>query len=127
MNLRFTTLLTIVVTLLVSASVFAKPSNKWRLEFSGGADSDGVIVINITPVDGETISTETSIEDGTGENAVAKAVVKSLKLQLNKDHFKVERDDGEDVLIKKRRRTPDFDVEIVSNTVEGVRIHPEHE
>jgi len=65
-----------------------------------------------------------AIKDGTGENAVAKAVVKSLKEQLPEDSYHVERDDGEDVLIKKRLGEENFDVEIVSNTVKGVRINP---
>jgi hypothetical protein len=58
---------------------------------------------------------------------VAAKIVKGLKAQLNKDHFKVERDDGEDVLIKKHGGAPDFDVTIASNDVKGVRISPEHE
>ena len=120
-------LVVLAATMMIATAVSAKPSNKWRLEFSGKADSDGIIVIVLTPVDGEPIRTETAIENDTGENAVAKAVVKSLKAQLSKDQFKVERDDGEDVLIKKRRKNPDFDVEIVEQTVEGVRIHPQHE
>jgi hypothetical protein len=115
--------------LLVAASlaVEASPSNKWRLQFSGGANSDGTIVLLISPEGGTPIEASIGIKDGTGENSVAAAVVKGLKAQLNKDHFKVERDDGEDVLIKKRRGAPDFDVTLVSNDVKGVRISPEHE
>ena len=102
-----------------------KPSNKWRLEFSGGADSDGVIEITITPKGGSPIATSTSVEDGTSENHVAKTVVESLKAQLPKEAYHVERDDGEDVLIKKKGGAANFAVEIVSNTVDGVRIRPE--
>ena len=40
-----------LAALLLAAALAAEanPSNKWRLEFSGGADSDGVIVLRITP------------------------------------------------------------------------------
>jgi len=113
--------------MLVSASVPASLSNKWRLQFSGGADSDGVIVIRLTPKEMEPVTAEISIEKGTGENAVAKAVVKGLKAQISTDDFHVERDDGEDVLIKKRMGAERFGVEIVSNTVKGVRINPDKE
>jgi hypothetical protein len=122
-------LVLVVATLLLAASLSAqaKPSNKWRLEFSGGADSDGTIVLRISPEGGTPIEASIDIEDGTGENHVAKDVVKGLKAQLPEDGYHVERDDGEDVLIKKRHGAADFDVEVVSNTVKGVRIHPDRE
>lgn len=113
--------------LILSAAANASPSNKWRLQFSGGAESDGEIVIRFTPVGGETIETITHIKDGRSENGVAKDVVKSLKKQLPDDAFHVERDDGEDVLVKKRMGAAKFDVEIVSITVKDVRINPDKE
>ena len=127
---RFTRILVFVVAALLLAAALtaqAKPSNKWRLQFSGGADSDGTIVLRISPEGGTPIEASIDIEDGTGENHVAKDVVKGLKAQLPEDGYHVERDDGEDVLIKKRHGTADFDLEIVSNTVKGVRINPDRE
>ncbi len=128
-SVRTTLALFLTATLLLAAAVAseASPSNKWRLEFSGGADSDGAIVIRITPKGGQPLEAEIPIEDGTGENAVAKRVVKGLQAQLPKDGYHIERDDGEDVLIKKKHGAANFDLEITSNTVKGVRIHPEHE
>ncbi len=102
-------------------SVQASPSNKWRLIFNGNAQSDGVIILKFHPKDGLPIETKTPIKKGSGENAVAKAVVKSLQAQLPKDKFHIERDDWEDVLVKKRFGTSNFDFEVVSNTVKGVR------
>ena len=78
-------------------------------------------------IDGQTFTVNTPIKNGTSENKVAKIVAKTLKGQLPKEAFHVERDDGEDVLIKKRRGTADFYVEIISNTVEHVRIDPDSE
>lgn len=117
----------VAVMMFICAAAQASPSNKWRLQFSGKADSDGTIVITLTPIEGEPITAEVAVKDNTGENGVAKTVVKGLKLQLPKDQFHVERDDGEDVLIKKRGSMTNFDLEIVSNSVEGVRIRPQHE
>lgn len=47
--------------------------------------------------------------------------------KLPDDAFKVERDDGEDVLVKKRMGAASFDVDIISITVKDVRINPERE
>jgi hypothetical protein len=109
------------------AGAFANPSNKWRLQFSGKANSDGEIVLHLTAPNEQPFVAHIAVKDNTGENGVAKTVVKALKVQLPEDRFHIERDDGEDVLIKKRRGTPDFDVEIVSNTVDGVHINPDRE
>jgi hypothetical protein len=125
--LRFLLLAVAAVLLVATLAVQASPSNKWRLQFSGGADSDGTIVLRITPKGGTPIEASIDVEDGTGENAVAKTVVKGLKAQLPEDGYHVERDDGEDVLIKKRHGAANFDLEIVSNTVKGVRINPDRE
>jgi hypothetical protein len=124
---RVLLLTTTLLAMLAAAAAQASPSNKWRLQFSGGANSDGAIVLLISPEGGTPIEASIAIKDGAGENSVAAAVVKGLKAQLPKDHFKVERDDGEDVLIKKKHGAPDFDVTVVSIDVKGVRISPEHE
>jgi len=110
------------ILLIAMVVLEANPNNKWRLEFSGNAKSDGVITLQITPKDGQPLVAEISVADKTSENNVAKTVVNALKEQLPEDGYHVERDDGEDVLIKKRGKTLNFDLEIVSNTVEGVRI-----
>ena len=113
--------------LLLATTLSASPSNEWRLEFSGSARSDGNIVILIDPIGAASIRTETAIQENTRENMVAEAVVQSLRKQLPQDGFHIERDDGEDVLIKKRHGAADFSVEILSNTVENVRINPDRE
>jgi hypothetical protein len=116
-----------LLAMAISQGAWANPSNKWRLQFSGGAESDGVIVLKITPVGGEPMTVEVAVSEGTGENAVAKTVVEACRKQLPQEAFHVERDDGEDVLLKKRHGAADFDVEIVSNTVKDVRINPDRE
>lgn len=108
----------------------AKPptlSNKWRMEVSGTAKSAGTVVLKISPKGGAPITAEVAIADKTGENDIAKALVKGLKAQLPPKQFHIERDDGEDVLVKKKGRTPDFGLELVSSTVAHTRIHIEKE
>ena len=102
-------------------------SNKWRLECSGGADSDGRVVLHITPKGEAHQEVTVAIAKGTGENAVARAIRDALKAQLDSKRFHVEIDDGEDVLIKKRGRTPDFALRVAENTVAGVRLNPDKE
>jgi len=102
-------------------------SNKWRMEVSGSSKSAGSVVLRLTPKGGASITAEVAIADKKGENDVAKALVKGLQAQLDKKAFHVERDDGEDVLVKKKGRTPDFALELVSSSVAHTRIHIEKE
>ncbi len=102
-------------------------SNKWRMEVSGNAHSDGTIVLRFTPKNGEPVTTETAISKKAGENDVAKLLVKSLKAQLDKKQFHIERDDGEDVLVKKKMGKENFAFEIVSNNVKNVRLNLDKE
>ncbi len=105
----------------------AKTSNKWRIEFSEGANSDGIIAFRVTPEDGSSIDVSASIPDGTRENKVAERVKEAFRAQLPEDGYHVERDDGEDVLVKRRGDTPYFSLELLSNTVKSVRIDIERE
>lgn len=115
------------VLLLSCVSIaWASPSNKWRIEVSGGANSDGTITLAVTPIGHEIITVEIPVADGKGENAVAAAIRKTLKEKLGKG-FKVEGDDGEDVLVKKRDKTPNFELTLVESTVKGVRLNLQHE
>lgn len=117
--------LLLLVLAVASASAFAKPSNKWRLEFSGSARNAGTIVISVTPEGGEAVEVSTAIAQGDGENRVASKVRDSLKAAL--PDYRVSRDDGEDVLVKKRSGQPNFDAAVVSNDVESVRIRVQRE
>jgi hypothetical protein len=102
-------------------------SNKWRLECSGGADVDGQIVLHITPKDGTPQVVTVPVSRGTGENAVARTLRDALRAQLGTKAFTVETDDGEDVLVKRRGKTPDFAMKIAENTVKGVRLNLDKE
>lgn len=96
--------------------------NKWRLEFSGDAESAGRIVLQLVPEEGEPVAATVEIRKGRSENGVARDVRDGLRAAAGK-RFKVEVDDGEDVLVKKGRGERNFSVAIVENTVKGVRIN----
>lgn len=112
--------------LLASGSVLAKPSNKWRLEFSGAAESPGEIVLRVQPVGGEPIDVTVVIEGNDGENRIAGKVRDAMKKALKAD-YRLDRDDGEDVLVKRRWGRPLFEVSLVSSTVKDVRINFDRE
>ena len=105
----------------------AEPSNKWRIELNHRVDNDSTIVFRISPEGGGTpIEVETKIPAKTAENAVAKMLRDSFKASLGEDYH-VETDDGEDVLIKRRNDTPNFDLTLVSSNATGLTIDLERE
>lgn len=113
--------------LVLSSAALADLSNKWRLEFSGDAESSGEIIFRVTPQGGVPVDAVVAISNDTGENEIAEAVTLGLQAQLPPEAYHVERDDGEDVLVKKLEGAADFGLAIASNTVEGVRINPDRE
>lgn len=112
--------------LAVALPLAAADSNKWRLQCSGDAKTDGEIELVLTPKDGAAESVVVAVPKGTGENRVAKLVVGAIRAHFGDARFHAEVDDGEDVLIKAKRGTPDFNVAVQRNTT-GVRISPDKE
>jgi hypothetical protein len=106
----------------------AKPSGNWRVEFNHQADNDGTIVLRIAPVEGggAPVDVETKIPKGTTENNVADLVVASLKATLGTKNYRIGTDDGEDVVIKKRGKTKNFELTMVSTTLTGLEIKVKH-
>jgi hypothetical protein len=130
MNFSLPVMIATVVVAMASfqaaASDELKLSNKWRVEVSEGANSDGNIVFRVTPDQGTPTDVTVAIKDGRNENNVAQDIAAGLKKGLDKKIYKVERDDGEDVLLKKRKG-PSFELKLVESTVKSVRINVEKE
>jgi len=99
-----------------------KLSNKWRVNVSESAKSDGTILFRVTPKDGTAVDVPVAIKDGTSENHVARTIRDAFRATLDQDEFHSETDDGEDVLLKKRKG-PDFELKFVESDVKAVRIH----
>ena len=102
-------------------------SNKWRIEVSEGAKSTGEFVFRITPQGQPSMDVSIGIVEGARENKIASVIRDGLRAQLPEDAYKIERDDGEDVLIKRRGDTPRFAVVLISSTVKSVRIRLDKE
>ena len=101
-------------------------SNKWRLQVSEGANNDGFMVFRVTPKGGAAIEIRVNLKDGRGEDGCSRDIRDTFKKMLNKDYYKVELDDGEDVLVKVRKG-PDISIELVESTVKGTRINFDRE
>jgi hypothetical protein len=99
----------------------AEPRNKWRIEFGKHAKSAGEIVLRFTPETGEPVEVTTQFADGVGENQSADILRKSLKAKIGKA-YNIDVDDGEDVLIKRKGKTPKFEITVVSNTVANLEV-----
>jgi hypothetical protein len=102
-------------------------SDKWRLEVSEGADNDGILRFRLTPKGGAPIEVNVRLKDGRGEDGCARDIRNAFKSTLDKKIYKVEIDDQEDVLVKKRWRHPDFAIELVEDTVKGTRVKLDRE
>ena len=102
-------------------------SNKWRIEVSEGAKSTGELVFRISPQGQSSMDVSIGIVEGARENKIASVIRDGLRAQLPEDAYKIERDDGEDVLIKRRGDTPRFAVVLISSTVKSVRIRLDKE
>jgi hypothetical protein len=101
-------------------------ANKWRLEVSEGANNDGVIQFRLTPRDGAPIDIPVTLKKGRGEDGCARDIRDTFKQALDPASYKVEIDDGEDVLVKKHKG-PDFSVELLESTVKGTRVNLQRE
>ena len=101
-------------------------SNKWRLQISEGANNDGVMRFRVTPKGGSAFDVPVSLKKGRGEDGCARDIRDTFKKTLDKDAFKVELDDGEDVLIKVRKG-PYVSIELVDSTVKGTRVNFDRE
>ncbi len=121
------TIALLVLTLFVGANASASPSNKWRIEVSEGAKSDGEMIFYMTPEGAEPIEVRVRIDKGTGENKVARKIHGAFQRALSGDEYNVEVDDGEDVLIKKRGKGSRFDLVLATSSVKSVRIRIEKE
>jgi hypothetical protein len=103
-----------------------KYSNKWRIEVKEGANNDGVALFRVTPKGEAAIEVTVNVKDGRSENGVASDVKNAFKAALDKKRFKVEGDDFEDVLVKKKGG-PDFSIQLIESTLKGTHFDVERE
>ena len=115
-----------LLLVLASASAFAVPSSTWRLQIDGAAESDGELVLAVTPDGGSPERVVIAIGRADGENEIAHKALVALQEAVGAD-YSIEQDGGEDVLVRPREGIDLFELEVVDNSVEGVdvRFDPE--
>lgn len=119
--MELTRIVVALLLLAIAAGADAKPDNKWRIKCNGSTRTGGEVVLSIEPEGGKPVEVVIAIPAGTSENAAAVIIRNALKVPL-KDTHKVERDDWEDVLVKKRYKQPDFELILQDNTAQGLSI-----
>ena len=85
------------------------------------------MVFQRTPRNRDSDLVTVPIQSSFGENHVAKAIRDAFRDELDQDRYSVERDDGEDVLVKKRHGEADFALRVSSSTVSAGRIRVQKE
>jgi hypothetical protein len=121
----------LAVVLLAGMATFAtvaqaKPSGNWRIEFNHVADNDGTVVFRIAPVGGTPVDVEVKVPKHTSENHVAELVSAAIKATVGSENYRVGVDDGEDVVVKKRGKTKNFELTMVSTSLTGLEIKVGH-
>ena len=102
-------------------------SNKWRVECSEGANSDGTILFRVTPKGGTPTEVAVPITNGRSENGVARDIRDAFRNTLDPKKFHSETDDGEDVLLEEKGRCSELRAEARPSTVKSVRFDVEKE
>jgi len=103
-----------------------KLSNKWRIQVAEGANNTGTLLFRVTPDKGTATDIVVNVEKGRSENGVSTDIKNTFKKALDPKVYHVEKDDGEDVLVKKRKG-PNFEVKFVESTIKGTRINLDRE
>ncbi len=119
--------LIILLLLLPLSYAHAAYENNWRIQCSGNAESAGTIVFELKKgwfKPAQRISIDVAL--GTSENNVSRRIRDVFRATVGKD-YKVESDDGEDVLVKNRWLRGRFSLKVAENSVRGVRLNLDQE
>ncbi|MEZ5313525.1 MAG: hypothetical protein R2862_07660 [Thermoanaerobaculia bacterium] len=114
-----------LAALATSVRAEIRPENKWRIQCSEGAKSDGTILFHHSRGRRDD-RVAVQVARGTGRRGRA-SDPRRLHATLPADAFHVEVDDGEDVLVKRKGSHPKFALVLVSNDVKSVRIRLDRE
>ena len=127
MNMLVRSSAPLLLTLCVSASALAEPSNKWRIEVDEAARATGEIELSFTPAGAPPSAVVVAIPAGTREDSAALLIRAAIHERFGEGVYETEIDDGEDVLVKARGSTPDFDLVLIRNTADGLDLDLERE
>ena len=111
----------------LSAPALAERSNKWRIEVNEAAQASGEVELSFTPSGAEATTVVVPIPASTDEDTAAALIRAAISQRFGEGVYATEIDDGEDVLVKAGASTPDFDLVLVRNTADGLKLDLERE
>ena len=103
-------------------------SDEWTVEVDGKSKSRGTINFKITFKPGsdvaarEAVTIDVLIANDTGENDIAMFISNSFRAVLGDEEFKIDVDSGEEVEIESRGDTPDFVLEVIASSIQGISL-----
>lgn len=103
-----------------SPASIPRASNKWRIDFDESSKSDGIITFRLWS-QGKPIDVPVSVRNNQSENSIARATRDAFRSVLG-NGYKMETDDGEDVLVKVSGKMPDFSLALVSSGAKDIDI-----
>jgi hypothetical protein len=103
-------------------------SNDWKIEVDGRAKSAGTISFEINFQPGEdgttadSVSIDVLVPDDAKDDDVAETIANNFEALLGDDNFKVNQSWGKNVTVQARKDTPDFELVMISSSVQGMSI-----
>jgi hypothetical protein len=103
-------------------------SDDWKIAVTGAATTDGDISFKLVyaPSDeglaGDEKFINVSVASGSSNRDAANSIAKAFNLILHQSVVHVKVDDGSTVEVRSKGQTPDFNLTVASNKVEGISL-----
>ncbi len=103
-------------------------SDDWKIEVKGRANSAGTISFKLTFEPGEDgtaadpVSIDVLVPDDAKDNDIAETIANNFEALLGDENFKVNQSWGENVTVKAKKDTADFELTMISSSVQGISI-----
>lgn len=99
-----------------------------KIKVEGKAKSAGKISFKLSykPNDKETVADQVVIDvlvpDKTKKNEIAEMIINSFRAMLGDENFKIKQSWGNNVIVEAKGKTPDFNIEFSSNSIQGISL-----
>ena len=103
-------------------------SDDWKIEVKGRANSAGTISFKLTFEPGEDgtaadpVSIDVLVPNDAKDNDVAETIANNFEAVLGDENFKINQSWGENVTVKAKKETADFELAMTSSSVQGISI-----
>jgi hypothetical protein len=103
-------------------------SDDWKIAVTGTATTDGDISFRLVyapsneGLEGDEKFINVSVASGSSNRDAANSIAKAFNLILHQNVVHVSVDDGSTVEIRPKGQTPDFNLTVASNKVEGISL-----